>query len=184
MNIRPMTPADIHAVVLVDALAGILLPWPPSAYQEELRKPTSYTWVAETMTNAPLTYASPMIPSLAPVHYPAGETAVIGSLTLWDAAGEGEIANVAVHPKFWRQGVGRALLQTALEQAAQLGLTRVMLEVRAGNEPAQRLYRSFGFVEEGRRLRYYSNGEDAILMSLYPKSGERLQALESSVSRR
>ncbi len=166
MNIRPMTLEDIHAVVLIDALAGILLPWSPAAYAAELRKPTSWCWVAETVTDEPLAYVMPFALPVENLQYQAGEKAVIGSLTLWDVAGEGEIANVAVLPKFWRQGVARALMQTALDKAAQLGLTRIMLEVRASNEPAQRLYRSFGFVEEGRRPRYYSNGEDALLMSL------------------
>lgn len=166
MKIRPMTLDDIPAVVLVDALAGILLPWSPAAYAAELRKPTSWCWVAEKVTNEPLHYLAPFALPVENVEYLAGEEAVIGSLTLWDVAGEGEIANVAVHPQFWRQGVGRALLQTALDKAAQLGLTRIMLEVRASNEPAQRLYHSFGFVQDSRRPRYYSNGEDAILMSL------------------
>lgn len=174
MNIRPMTLADINAVVLVDAIAGILLPWSPAAYAAELRKPTSSCWVAETVTDEPLDYLAPFALSVENVQYPAGEKAVIGSLTLWDVAGEGEIANVAVHPKFWRQGVARALMQTALDKAAQLGLTRVLLEVRASNQAAQRLYHSFGFIEDGRRPRYYSNGEDAILMAL----------TESNVSRR
>lgn len=166
MNIRPTTLDDIPAIVLVDALAGILLPWSPAAYAAELRKPTSWCWVAETVTAEPLHYLAPFALPVENLSYPAGAQAVIGSLTLWNVAGEGEIANVAVHPKFWRQGVARALLQTALGKAAQLGLRRIMLEVRASNEPAQRLYHSFGFVEDSRRPRYYSNGEDAILMSL------------------
>lgn len=174
MNIRPMTLADIHAVVLVDAIAGILLPWSPAAYAGELRKPTSSCWVAEAVLDEPLAYVMPFALPVENIQYRAGEKAVIGSLTLWDVAGEGEIANVSVHPKFWRQGVARALMQTALDKAAQLGLARVMLEVRASNEPAQRLYRSFGFLEEGRRPHYYSNGEDALLMSM----------TESNVSRR
>lgn len=165
MNIRPMTLADIQAVVLVDAIAGILLPWSPAAYAGELRKPTSSCWVAETVSDEPLTYVMPFALPVENVQYLAGEKAVVGSLTLWDVAGEGEIANVAVHPKFWRQGVARALMQTALGKAAQLGMARVMLEVRASNQAAQHLYRSFGFVEDSLRPHYYSNGEDALLMS-------------------
>lgn len=172
MNIRRMTLADIPAVIQIDALAGILLPWSPAAYAGELRKPTSFCWVAEIQTPEPLEYASPLPLSVESVSYPSGAQAVIGSITLWDTAGEGEIANLAVHPRFWRQGVGRALLQTAFHQAAALGLKRILLEVRASNHAAQQLYRSFGFVEDGRRPRYYANGEDAILMSAtVPSSG-------------
>jgi ribosomal-protein-alanine N-acetyltransferase len=141
MNIRRMSPADVMSVVAIDTAAGILLPWSPNAYARELLKQTTFCWVAEA------------------------EGRLAGSLTLWDVVGEGEIANVAVHPDFWRQGIGRALVQTALDKAAELGLARVMLEVRASNEAAQTLYRSFGFEEDGRRRAYYANGEDAILMS-------------------
>ena len=141
MNIRRMTPADVMTVVAIDSAAGILLPWSPNAYARELLKQTTFCWVAEVNGR------------------------LAGSLTLWDVVGEGEIANVAIHPDFWRQGVGRALVQTALDKAAELGFPRVMLEVRASNEAAQTLYRSFGFEEDGRRRAYYANGEDAILMS-------------------
>lgn len=141
MNIRRMGPADIISVVAIDTAAGILLPWSPNAYARELLKQTTFCWVAEA------------------------EGRLAGSLTLWDVVGEGEIANVAVHPDFWRQGIGRALVQTALDKSAELGFPRVMLEVRASNLPAQALYRSFGFEEDGRRRGYYANGEDAILMS-------------------
>ena len=41
----------------------------------------------------------------------------------------------------------------------------VVLEVRASNAPAQALYRRAGFVVDGRRPRYYPDGEDAVLMS-------------------
>ncbi len=166
MNIRPMTLEDVDAVVLVDAIAGILLPWSPAAYVGELRKPTSSCWVAETVVDEPLSYMMPFALSVANQQYPAGAKAVIGSLTLWNVAGEGEIANLSVHPKFWRQGVARALMQVALQKAVSLGMARVMLEVRANNIAAKMLYAGFGFVEEGLRPHYYSNGEDAILMSL------------------
>lgn len=142
ISIRPMTPADVAAVVEIDTAAGILSPWSPNAYARELLKQTTYCWVAEV------------------------EGRLAGSLTMWEVVGDAEIANVAVHPDFWRQGIARALMQTALDKVAELGFERVMLEVRASNEAAKSLYRAFGFVEDGRRRAYYVNGEDAILMSV------------------
>lgn len=143
MLIRKMRDSDVDAVIQTDTLAGILLPWPESEYLKEVGKPSSFCWVAEV------------------------DGRVAGSLTMWNVVGEGEIANIAVHPDFWRQGIGRALMQTALDKAAELGFPRVMLEVRESNEPAQALYRSLGFVEDGRRPKYYVNGEDALLMSVH-----------------
>ena len=141
MNIRRMTPADVATVVEIDTAAGILSPWSPNAYARELLKQTTYCWVAEV------------------------EGRLAGSLTMWEVVGDAEIANVAVQPDFWRQGIARSLVQTALDKVAELGFERVMLEVRDSNEAAQSLYRAFGFVEDGRRRAYYVNGEDAILMS-------------------
>jgi [ribosomal protein S18]-alanine N-acetyltransferase len=141
MQIRPMTPADVATVVEIDTAAGILSPWGPNAYARELLKATTFAWVAEV------------------------DGRLAGSLTMWEVVGEAEIANVAVHPDFWRQGIARALLNTAIEKAVELKFERIMLEVRASNEAAQSLYRAFGFVEDGRRRAYYVNGEDAVLMS-------------------
>ncbi|NCP87284.1 MAG: ribosomal-protein-alanine N-acetyltransferase [Anaerolineae bacterium CG_4_9_14_3_um_filter_57_17] len=143
MKIRPMLPTDIVAVIAIDTAAGILLPWTPNQYARELlKRETTFCWVAEV------------------------DERLAGSLTFWNVAGEGEIANLAVHPDFWRQGIGRALMKTALAKAVELGFPCVLLEVRACNQPAQQLYRSFSFAEDGRRVRYYSNGEAAVLMSL------------------
>jgi ribosomal-protein-alanine N-acetyltransferase len=141
MKIRRMAPADIVTVVAIDTAAGILLPWSPNAYARELLKQTTFCWVAEV------------------------DGRLAGSLTMWDVVGEAEIANVAVHPDFWQQGIGRALVQTALDKAVEQGFERILLEVRASNQAAQNLYRAFGFAEDGRRVGYYVNGEDAILMS-------------------
>jgi len=52
----------------------------------------------------------------------------------------------------WRgRGLGRALLERALDEAARAGVTRVELEVFASNEPAVALYRASGFALEGRK---------------------------------
>ena len=41
-----------------------------------------------------------------------------------------------------------------------------LLEVRASNQPAMRLYASLGFEHVGLRKKYYQDGEDAVLMTL------------------
>lgn len=82
----------------------------------------------------------------------------------WCIADEVEILDLAVHECFRRQGVARRLLRLFLEEARKLGAARAFLEVRAGNFPAVRLYQSLGFEQAGRRERYYSDGEDALLL--------------------
>jgi ribosomal-protein-alanine N-acetyltransferase len=90
---------------------------------------------------------------------------IVGYVVAWFVAGEGEIANLAVTPSGWGQGIGRALLDAALAESLVRGAESVYLEVRASNERARRLYRSRGFEEVGRRAEYYSRPvEDAILL--------------------
>ena len=52
------------------------------------------------------------------------------------------------------QGVGSALLSSAIDRAFAQGLTRVELVVREDNLPAVALYRRHGFELEGRLRRY------------------------------
>ena len=89
----------------------------------------------------------------------------VGYVVAWFAADEGEIANLAVAPDGWGQGIGRALLDAALGEALRRGAVAIYLEVREANERARRLYRSRGFEEIGRRRAYYRRPvEDAIVL--------------------
>ncbi len=71
------------------------------------------------------------------------------------AADEAEILSIVVVPARRGAGLGRALLATHLARLAGEGVVQVFLEVEEGNEPAERLYRHFGFREVGRRKGYY-----------------------------
>ncbi len=90
---------------------------------------------------------------------------IAGFLISRELCAEVEILNLAVHPAFRRHGLGRCLLQFRLDLYEQAGAERVFLEVRIGNDPARRLYEGFGFESAGRRKKYYSDGEDALIMT-------------------
>jgi ribosomal-protein-alanine N-acetyltransferase len=79
-------------------------------------------------------------------------------------AGEAEILTLAVLPAARRQGLGLALMTAALARAAAAGAATMLLEVAADNVAAQRLYAVLGFVEVGRRRRYYADGRDALVL--------------------
>jgi ribosomal protein S18 acetylase RimI-like enzyme len=68
-----------------------------------------------------------------------------------------------------RRGIGRMLLTDGVEWARTHAVRKLELHVFPWNEPALRLYESFGFEREGYRKRHYErDGEDvdAILMAL------------------
>jgi len=57
---------------------------------------------------------------------------------------------LGVRGDYWRQGLGRALVQTLLDWADSRGIVRTALEVVETNAGAIRLYESLGFEHEGR----------------------------------
>ena len=143
MNIRRMTLEDVPQVVAIDQ-ASFSLPWPERSFRFEISEnPASRVWVAEA------------------------DGKVAGMIVAWLLVDEAHIATIATHPDFRRQGIAHALLRYALDSMEREGATYAVLEVRAGNMSAQEMYRKLGFIESGRRPRYYKdNSEDAILMTL------------------
>ncbi|MFL5616607.1 MAG: ribosomal protein S18-alanine N-acetyltransferase [Gemmatimonadaceae bacterium] len=90
---------------------------------------------------------------------------VLGYVVAWFAGGQGEIANLAVDDTARGRGLGSTLLDAALEEARRHSTDEVFLEVRSSNARARQLYESRGFVEVGRRRRYYRRPvEDAIIL--------------------
>ena len=77
--------------------------------------------------------------------------------------------NIGVSPEKRRQGLAARLLAEGLTWGQSQSCDRCLLEVRASNAGAIRLYESLGFIHDGLRKRYYPNPdgsrEDAVLMS-------------------
>lgn len=67
---------------------------------------------------------------------------------------EEEILLIAIRPRFRGQGKGKALLQQVIDNARAHSAARMFLEMRDGN-PAEHLYRKFGFEKIGHRPGYY-----------------------------
>lgn len=96
------------------------------------------------------------------------EQKICGFIVWQSVCGESELHLIATAPEYRRQGVAAALLTQWFQTASAHNITRLFLEVRAGNEAAQALYRKHGFAECGRRRDYYplpdGGREDALLM--------------------
>jgi [ribosomal protein S18]-alanine N-acetyltransferase len=98
---------------------------------------------------------------------------------------EAHVTTIATAPGYQRRGVASTLLIDGIQTLVPLGVRHLSLEVASGNEPAQTLYRRFGFAPVGVRKNYYQvTGEDALVMWAYdidtPEYAERLEELTPS----
>ena len=141
--VRRMTVEDVPAAHEIDILS-FTLPWPERSLRYEVTdNPAARCWATEL------------------------DGCLVGMLVLWMIVDEAHIATIATHPDFRRRGIAKRLLVVALKSAYNEGARTALLEVRAGNKVALKMYARFGFEEVGRRERYYKdNNEDAVLMTL------------------
>lgn len=139
---REIQSADMDEIVTIER-ASFTSPWSARFFLEEIR----------------VSYAKSVLAEMA--------GRIVGYIIYWQLPKEVDIHNLAVHPAYRRQGIGRSLLSSAIDSAKGQGSNCVTLEVRKSNQAAQQLYYSLGFVERGVRKKYYSDdGEDALVMVL------------------
>ena len=140
--LAPLTVADLDEVAVIEKIS-FTAPWPTSAYTTELT------------TNRLARYVGARIDGV-----------LVGFGGIWLMVDEAHITTMAVLPTNRRTGVATILLLELLQEARRGGARVATLDVRVSNVDAQSLYRSFGFAEVGRRIRYYDdNGEDALVMT-------------------
>jgi ribosomal-protein-alanine N-acetyltransferase len=148
VRVEAMMTADLEAVLAIER-ASFPAPWPREIFLRELH--------------------DDQIARLFVAHAAEGthQGTVVGYACAWLVVDELHITNFAVHPEFRRRHVGDQLLQGVLTRAQEQGGRQALLEVRASNRGAQRLYGRFGFVPVAVRKGYYTdNNEDAIVMFL------------------
>lgn len=146
-----MLEKDILNVVAIERLVNPS-PWSESSFRSELANPQAHYWVAQI-----------------------GE-ALVGFAGFWLVIDEAHITNIAVHPDYQGQGIGKSLMSKLIEDAASKGAVCATLEVRKSNEKAIRLYESLGFVQSAIRKAYYPhNREDAIVMWLMNIDSNKLE---------
>lgn len=93
---------------------------------------------------------------------------IVGYINVRFLAGEGELMRIAVKTECRGLGYSRKLMDRMIKSAYEQATSELTLEVRAGNEPAIGLYKSYGFVPEAVRKGYYHNPtEDALIMWLH-----------------
>ncbi len=75
-----------------------------------------------------------------------------------------DLEGVAVLTEFRGKGIAKKLIGLALEKTLSCGVNSMMLEVRESNESAIGLYGKCGFEKISTRKKYYSDGENAVIM--------------------
>jgi ribosomal-protein-alanine N-acetyltransferase len=149
VHIRRMTASDLDRVMEIAARLKELPQWTRANYQAALN-----------------VEAVPRRMALAAIG-PEPELPLMGFAVASVTAPQAELETIAVEAEKQRRGVARKLFEELAEKLALAGVREVLLEVRASNQPALGLYRRLGFVETGRRPRYYHDPiEDAVLMRL------------------
>jgi ribosomal-protein-alanine N-acetyltransferase len=90
---------------------------------------------------------------------------VVGYAGLMVSVDEGHVTTIAVDPAWHRHHIGTRLLLAVTREAIAKDLNALTLEVRMSNQPAQEMYRRFGFNAVGMRKGYYAEtNEDALVM--------------------
>jgi ribosomal-protein-alanine N-acetyltransferase len=100
-------------------------------------------------------------------HYVVAESGseLVGYAGLFATRHTADVQTLAVAAHRQGAGLGALLLTALLDEAARRGAGEVLLEVRADNEVAARLYTRFGFERIGVRRGYYRPGRvDAVVM--------------------
>jgi ribosomal-protein-alanine N-acetyltransferase len=145
-TVELMTEHDLLEVVEIEESCGLSL-WGWDGYHTELERRESIMLVARR----------------------AGwdeRQRLLGFVAARVGADEVHVNNIGVREEMRRSGLGSLLLRTALQKSRMYGAVRAILEVRASNQVAQKLYRRHGFAVAGRRKNYYKNPtEDALIMA-------------------
>lgn len=140
--VRPVRARDLPRILQIER-ACFTAPWPRQAFELAVRVPRI------------LFLAAPPEPPI--LGYVVAVRDVDGVL----------IANLAVDPEQRRSGVGRGLLEAAVDWGRSLGAPCCHLEVRVSNRGAIELYRRAGFRPASVQRDYYDNPrEDALTMEL------------------
>lgn len=101
---------------------------------------------------------------------------IIGYAGITVASDSADIENVLVSERYRRAGVGSKLVKKLIKHARDRGAGQIFLEVRVSNVSAMYLYLKHGFVGAYARTRYYSDGEDCLVMKLTLSGGQEVFA--------
>ncbi len=177
MVYRPLDAAHVDEVVRCEASVMGTDAWDAARFFDDLPRKDRIWWAAYS-TGGETNDASASHGSHEDFH----AERLVGYIGGWVVDGQAHILKIAVHPDFRRQGIAHALLIRLIRDARDLGAHEYLLEVRASNDAAHAFYEKQGFTVIGVRKRYYSDGEDALVMKAsLPAAIEHVAGMEVQV---
>ena len=141
-TLRVASPGDLELFAALEAEVFSEDPWTPSMIAEELSSPASRYWIATDESGDVVGYGGAKV---------GGDQA--------------DVMTIGVRAYARGQGIGAMILDALLAWSREAGAREIFLDVRPSNEGAIHLYETRGFVEIGRRPRYFRNPvEEAVEM--------------------
>lgn len=142
MIVRAAEPGDLDAVLALEAEAfGEHERWSAASWRDELVGATRHTVVGV-------------------------DGAVIAVATFSIATDTVDLNRIIVSAAHRGRRLADDLVRSGIDWARANGATRTLLEVRADNASALRLYARHGFGELASRADYYAPGADALVMEV------------------
>lgn len=138
MPVRPITVADVPAVMALERESPAASHWSPQHYEDLFREPDVRRLVLVI----------------------EDQNRILGFVAARSVETDCEIENIVVSAPSRKQGLGTQLVSELLNLVQDEGAAAAFLEVRESNRPARAFYEKLRFTESGRRPRYYRQPEE------------------------
>jgi ribosomal-protein-alanine N-acetyltransferase len=143
-SIRDASSDDLDSILKIEASA-FPHPWSRTQFLDEMALPYARLWVVTDDET---------------------DEIVAAYLCFRLQAEACSVLTVAVGSEYRGQGHAEKLLRKMIAWVVREEYPQILLEVRASNRAAQRLYEKIGFHRDATRKRFYSDGEDAFVYVL------------------
>lgn len=140
IQIRMATLDDIESIAKIEQEC-FSMPWSYNAIEESMQKDYAYFVVA------------------------VFDGEIVGYIGMYKSFDEGDITNVAIKTLYRRKGIANRLLNYIFDICKNIGVERILLEVRESNAGAIALYENNGFENIGLRKNFYERPvENALIL--------------------